>query len=113
MSKSIEQLEHLKRIRKKIDYKKVGRKKNGKNKSTLLREQAEKDLRALMLEKITPEWVSLMERLIAKAKTDTDVKALTYIINQGAGRAKETKEIDISAERLDKLSESIKKILDK
>ena len=87
--------------------------KGAKNKSTKLREQAEQDLRALMLEKIKPEWVALMERLIKKAKTDADVKALTYIINQGAGRAKETKEIDISAERLDKLSEGIKEILEK
>jgi len=96
---------------KKVDYK--NRPKKGKHKTTLLKEQAELTLRERYIKKMMPYMDSITDVHIKEAHNPKNTKERIDALEQLIDKPKQRTEVDINIEKLDKLTNSIKKILEK
>ena len=81
-------------------------------KSTLLKENIEKDLRDNLITAILPYFPDITYQMIYQA-LGGDGKMMQYIMNQMVGRAKETVEQTGSAEGLKEIETSVRELLNR
>ena len=92
---------------------KGGRNKGDLNKTTLLKQEADIDIREAYIKQVSPHLKAITDISIEQAKIPKNTKERETITEQLIDKPKQRTEIDMNIEKLEDLSKSIRKILEK